>query len=364
MTNNNTIIILGGARDFHAIDSYRAVRKLCPERTVIFVTDLFGGEGYPNLAKADDNIKTLLVIDDFLCSKFSIIGNYWRNIIKVLVTPIQVIKLRHIIKVSKCSIVHAHPMYYMFLCWLARVPFVGTPQGDEMFFRPKRSRLYKYIASKVLRAAKAVVIDSYQMKDAVKKISGVDAFVIQNGVNVDEITSNYSLSIKRVKITSIRGMEDLYRINDIVLARNNLAPELKLTFIYPFYDSEYLPKCRNLLMPQDDDLGRLNKDDMYKLFYESVLIISIPRSDSSPRSVYEAIFSGCCVAVTPNPWIDLLPACMRERIYIVDLENESWLIEAYKYAEVVTKKIFVPSEEALNLFDENRSLLKVVEQFY
>ncbi|MEI6756611.1 MAG: glycosyltransferase family 4 protein [Chlorobium sp.] len=363
MRNDHEIIILGGARDFHAIDWYRAVRRICPERGIVFLTDLFGGEGYQNLATSEDRIEPLFIIDRLLFSDISDFGNYWRNIVKILVSPFQAAKLRRFFKMSNSKIVHAHPMYYMFLCWLAGVPYVGTPQGDEMFFRPNKSKLYKFFAAKVLRSAQGVIVDSFQMSRAVKMISGVDAHVIQNGINVDMIM-HINKNVNRVKILSIRGMEKLYRIKEIITVRNNFASTLKLTFIYPFYDSEYLPMIKNLLMPQDEDLGRLGKEDMYKLLQESLLVISIPSSDSSPRSVYEAIFSGCCVAVTDNPWIDLLPDCMRARIYIVDLKNNIWLQEAFEYANVVTKIPFVPSEKALELFDENLSIRKVVQCFY
>lgn len=358
------IVILGGARDFHAMDWYRAVRRICPERDVIFVTDLFGGEGYQNLARPGERIEPLFIIDRLLCHTPSIFANYWRNFIKLIASPFQVIKLRRFIKSGGSKVVHAHPMYYMLLCWMSGIPYIGTPQGDEMLVRPNKSKIYKFFASRVLRAAKAIVVDSYQMKNAVKMISGVDAHVIQNGINVDEIMKFRKREIKRFRVTSIRGIEKLYRINQIVVSRNDTTPDVQLTLIYPFFDSQYLSVIRNLLNPQDKDIGRLDKERMYQLLHESLLVISIPSSDSSPRSVYEAIFSGCCVAVTSNPWIDLLPECMRVRVYVVDLENVNWLKNALEYAIVVTKQPFIPSEDALDLFDENRSIRKVIECLY
>ncbi|VAW82315.1 hypothetical protein MNBD_GAMMA12-1547, partial [hydrothermal vent metagenome] len=334
------------------------------DRDVRFVTDLYGGEGYPNLAETDDKMTSLFIIDRLLFSRQSRYGNIWRNILKLLVTPLQVYKIRKIY-ISNCAkIVHAHPMYYMFLCWLARIPYVGTPQGDEMLIRPIKSKLYKYFASKVLIAAKAVIVDSHQMKDAIKSISGVTAHVIQNGIDVKKILARRDSKVERERITSIRGMEKLYRINEILKARRYVNEAQQFTFIYPFYDVGYLPGIRGNLEVQDCDLGRLEKNDMYKILQESILVISIPSSDSSPRSVYESIFSGCCVAVTSNPWINMLPECMRDRIFIVNLENKNWLADALEYATRIIKEDFIPSEKALNLFDESRSLCKVVDLYY
>ena len=81
----------------------------------------------------------------------------------------------------------------------------------------------------------------------------------------------------------------------------------------------------------DKDLGRIEKKiDLYKILNSTILAISIPESDSSPRSVYEAIFCGCAIATTYNQWIKSLPKCMKNRIIIVDLDNQDWLKVALK----------------------------------
>ena len=111
-------------------------------------------------------------------------------------------------------------------------------------------------------------------------------------------------------------------------------------------------------------MGRLDKDNMYSLLAESFLVISIPSSDSSPRSVYESIFLGCCIAATYNPWMDKIPDCMRKRIYLVDLDNENWFKEAYSHAEKLKAETYIPSEEALEMFDQERSMQKAIEILY
>ena len=89
-----TIVIVGGARDFHAMDWYRAVRRVCPEREVIFVTDLFGGEGYTDLSRLGDKIYSLIVIDKFLFPGQSRYSNLWRNFFKLVLLPLQAARLR------------------------------------------------------------------------------------------------------------------------------------------------------------------------------------------------------------------------------------------------------------------------------
>jgi hypothetical protein len=358
-----TIVIVGGARDFHAMDWYRTVRRVCPDREVIFITDLFGGEGYTDLSKPGDKIYSLIVIDRFLFPGQSRHSNLWRNFVKLVLLPLQAARLRRILDKFPRRIVHAHPMYYMALSLMAGVEYVGTPQGDEILIRPRRSLIYKYFSAKILKGAKAVIVDSFQMKEGVKAIAGIDAHVFQNGINVSEIVQHRTPN-KREKVVSIRGMEDLYRIAEIVEARNKTAKSTPLSFIYPFADTAYRSGLQPLLEPKDDDLGRLQKQAMYRLLSESLLVISIPRSDSSPRSVYESIFAGACVAATYNTWMDVLPPCMKSRIFVVDLADSQWLNQAISYARQIVETPFIASEEALEIYSESRSIGKVIEKFY
>lgn len=362
-TDLKTIVILGGVRDFHAMDWYRAVRRVCPAREVIFITDLFSGEGYADLSKPDDNIYSLVIIDKFLFSTQSHYANIWRNLVKLVLLPIQAVRLRRILEKYPHYVVHAHPMYYMALCFLARVGYIGTPQGDEILIRPRRSRVYSFFAEKVLKSATALVVDSLQMKEGIKSIASVNAHVFQNGINVDDIVRHRTPN-KRQRVVSIRGIEELYRIAEIIEIRNRTILTTPLTYIYPFADASYLADLQPLFGVHDQNLGRLQKDQMYRLLSESLLVISIPRSDSSPRSVYESIFAGACVAVTYNKWIDVLPSCMKSRVVVVDLADDQWLRQAISYAQKIVDTPFIASKEALELYDENKSIGKVIEKLY
>ncbi|MBE0497227.1 MAG: glycosyltransferase [Campylobacterales bacterium] len=357
------IVILGGARDFHAMDWYRAVQKNAPKNEVIFLTDLIGGEGYDNLLVPTDDIEKLFIIDKFLCSKQSTFGNIWRNLLKLLVLPIQICKLKKFHQKNPDCIYHAHPMYYMFLCWLSGIEYIGSPQGDEILIRPHRSWLYRYFAVKVLRTAKFVIVDSQNMQKEIKKLSGVDALVHQYGIDIDEL-QKYNNKKQKTKVASIRGMLPLYRIHKILESRSHSVPADPIHFIYPYYEESYSKSIKQQMLDSDVDLGRLNKQEMYSLLSESYLAVSIPESDSSPRSVYESIFLGCCVAIEHNPYLDTLPMCMKERVVVVDLDDKYWFGDAVKKACEITKVGYFPSEEAINMFDQNLSIRRVIGKLY
>ena len=358
----NKIVILGGARDFHAMDWYRTVQKNASGWEIIFLTDLIESEGYNNIVLEKDNIEKLFIIDKFLFKKQSTLGNIWRNIFKLLVLPIQIYKLKKFYKKNPNSIFHAHPMYYMFLCWLSGVKYIGSPQGDEILVRPNNSKLYKFFATKALMSAKYVIVDSQKMKNEIKNLSGVEAFIHQYGIDIDEL-KKYENKNKN-KITSIRGMLQLYRIEEIFNSREHCKIYDGIGFIYPYYEDNYLKNMQKRMNINDIDYGRLNKNDMYKLLSESYLIISIPISDSSPRSVYESIFLGCIVAITYNSFVESLPKCMRDRIIIIDLNNNEWLKSAIDKANELVINDYVPSIEAINMFDQNVSIKRVIDTLY
>lgn len=359
------IIFLSDGRDFHAIDWYRTIKEVCSTRRVLFATDLIESEGRPRLVDKDDSIIKLFIIDRLLKKRVSIFGNYWRNVVKVLFFPIQIYYLKKISKAYPNAVFHAHTMYYMFLCWVAHLDYIGTPQGSEILVRPYKSKLYRFFAIKSLLAARYIIVDSTNLQNGIFKLCGKTSTVIQNGIDVDEIELNVKKSEARTFVTSIRGMYPNYRIHEIFEARTHCHSFIPLLFFYPFQEAGYKKVIAKKIAEEDVDMGRIaTKPEMYKLLSSTLLAISIPVSDSSPRSVYESIFCGCCVAVSYNTWIESLPECMKSRLVIVNIEDNLWLEKAIEKAKIITKVPFKPTEKALNLFDQKRTMKLVADLFY
>lgn len=364
------LFFLCGARDFHAMDWYRSAKEVLPPNEVMIVTDLIEGEGFNNITKPEDKIYKLIILDKILFKNQSSLGNVWRNILKLLFLPIQVFLLRRFYRNKQDGIFHAHSMYYLWLAWIAKVPFVGTPQGSDILLKLDRSKIFRFMSIKAMRAAKAVTVDSEAMKSKISEVSGINAHVIQNGIDLNSIAQSNKIFETKVHRTntllSIRGFTSLYRIDSLLTARNksSLLQNMPIKFIYPFYDDSYRHEISPLLQLQDMDVGRVGRDEMYQIMRSSTLIISVPRSDSSPRSVYESVFCGSAVAITYNKYYDVLPACMKSRIVIVDLAEEYWLEKAYEKAVEICSTNYTPSEEALDMFDQRRSFKKVSQLLF
>jgi hypothetical protein len=157
----------------------------------------------------------------------------------------------------------------------------------------------------------------------------------------------------------MRGFTELYRIKEILEFRNRYSNKYPITFIYPFYDNIYKSVCNPLITNKDLDLGRVERSKMYELFSKSELAISIPNSDSSPRSVYEAIFCGCPVIITYNLFYESLPICMKSRIIIVDIKDKSWMNDAIEKSKILNKTPYLPSIQAVEMFDQKESFKRL-----
>ena len=332
---HRNIVFLCGARDFHAMDWYSSAKTIIDDScNLTIVTDLIQGEGFTKLVDSSDNVHKLIILDTLLSQTQSKLGDLWRNMLKLFLLPVQVLLLRRFNKKNRNVVYFAHSMYYLWLAHFAGVDFVGTPQGSDLLIKPFRSKFFKYLSVKALRSAKFVTVDSEMMRAKCIQISGVDPYVIQNGIDLDAVSkkcTNNAMETGSInQVLSLRGLTDLYRINEIVQSRNFNLANIGIDFIYPFHDDTY--KSKISFSKYDMDVGRVSRDKMYSLMINASLVVSIPSSDSSPRSVYEAIFCNSIVAITYHKYYDDLPKCMQSRIIIVDLQNRDWLKEAFQKA--------------------------------
>jgi hypothetical protein len=362
------LVFLCGARDFHAMDWFRSAQQTLPPDQLCILTDLICGEGYADLRRDGDRIFRLFILDPLLLRHQSSFGNVWRNLLKLLIFPLQVYRVRRFARRHPGARYVCHCMYYLFLAWAAGLHYVGTPQGSEVLIRPFRSRLYRFFAVKSLRAAAHVTVDSRPMQQKILEFSGVHAHVIQNGIDVRSIEQHRSAqpAAARKYILSIRGFTPLYRIADIVAARNRSSRHaaVPIALRYPFYEATYRSQTLAAIKPGDQDVGRVEAEDIHRLFGEARLVVSIPVSDSSPKSVYEAVFHGCAVAITHHPYYDDLPSCMRSRIVLVDLQQPDWLDRALEKADDIARTRYEPSPEALSTFDKVESFKKVAKLIF
>lgn len=362
--SNLYILYLGNGRCYHTMDWFRGAGEIYATTQPVLITDQVEGESYKKLINDNDVVEELLVIDGALFKKQSSLGNMWRNLLKLVLLPYQARRLKKVVSKYPKYIIHAHCMYYLALARLAGCKYIGTPQGSEILVRPTKSALYKRFVRYALSGARAVTVDSEKMMRTMEKDYDCKPTIIQNGINVKEIQSHCSRSQHRDKIVSIRAMTKNYRIEKIIESRDESLSQHGLTFCYPFIEHGFKSTIDLRLTEKDIDLGRLEREEMYSLLAEALLVVSVPKSDSSPRSVYEAIFSGCFVATVDESWIKLLPGSMKSRLIIVDLSDKQWLKHAYNYAKCNSNSVFTPCEKALEQYDQLGSIRRIYSDIY
>ena len=361
-------VFLCGARDFHAMDWYKSAQSLNPLSKIQIVTDLIQGEGYQKIVQQNDHVYKLFILDPFLFSQQSKWANLWRNLLKLIVLPLQVILLKRFARDNPGHIYHAHSMYYLVLAALSNVKYIGTPQGSDILVKPKRSRMFKIFSIYGLRKAKHLTVDSQMMKEGIMDLVGrTDVSLIQNGINISKIQLKKKKAGRSKKnipyIYSVRGLTELYDIEAIFRNRHESNLNIPIYLSYPFSEAQYKIKVKAHFIETDLDLGKSSKEDMYDHMTEALVMISIPWSDSSPRSVYEAIFCGCPVAISYNKYYEDLPECMKKRIILIKKSDDNWLEKVINLAVDIKAIEYKPSQEALNIFDQNESF-KIVEKLY
>lgn len=363
---NKNFIFLCGLRDFHAIDWLRAFEKNYPDYEYVIICDTIEAEGEKSLVLKHDLVERLIIIDKFLFKSKNKLSNLFRNSLKLIITPIQLFLLKSKIKKYDNPVVFANGAYFIFLASILNIKFVANPIGSEILIRPFRSVLYKFFLKQSLRKAALITLDSYKMQSVLKELFNLDSVVIQNGIDLSKIfnfrdaDSQDNKYIIKNKYTSVRAITPLYNIDKIILARNRSKyKNLKIDFIYPFFDLKYKYSCFVHFLIGDRDLGRLDDEVYYRQLSQSKVVFSIPSSDASPKSVYESIFLGCVVVVNNLDYLEMLPKLMRARMVVVDLDNANWFEDAIVKADIILQKDFIADNESLEFVNRDISVSKL-----
>lgn len=218
------------------------------------------------------------------------------------------------------DIVHAHSLYYGYLASFIDkgLPVVFTPMGSDVMIHAQRSRIHGHLAKRAFARADVVTSDSRVKQKSGYKLGAKkdNNFIIQYGVD-DTIFSPRATNIRQtlgiaentVLLLSPRGIAALYNLDDIIRAlgilRNNNI-NFKCIFKYSFGD-EYLKVYKRLVKELNLEahviwIGYIDHNELPNYYNAADIVISVPSSDSSPKSVYEAMLCGKPVIASDLPW--------------------------------------------------------------
>ena len=231
------LVFLCGGHDFHAMDWYRRALENLDNINIFILTDLIRCENFKVLIKENDIVFKLIILDKFLFSKQSSLGNSWRHLVKILVLPFQIYLIKKFLKQYPKSIFYAHSMYYIWLARFAGIEYVGRP---HILIKPFKSRIFRILTKEAINNSKAIIVDSNLMYKNIKRFANQKKVcVIPNGIDlntIQKLTESRENKNNRKSIISIRGLTELYRIHEILSSRSGSEKSLKIPikFIYPF----------------------------------------------------------------------------------------------------------------------------------
>ena len=159
---------------------------------------------------------------------------------------------------------------------------------------------------------------------------GIDTKIFNPNVKRGVFRQQYQIPKDAKVIFSPRTLRPLCNINEII---DTIAPVLSKypNTYYVFCSSMNDKKYENRIRKDGFEkhvifLGYVdNEKEMPYIYRDADIVLSIPNSDSSPRSVYEAMACGSNVIVTDLPWIGEKFSDKRE-LFVVPLHDMEKLI--------------------------------------
>ena len=302
-----------------------------------------------------------------ILNAFKFKSQKWYQLNKLLSARAYAKRIDSIIEKYDIEIVHAHSLYYGYVASFIKsdTNIVFTPMGSDVILHAQNNRLYQHMALNAFKKAHIITGDSLLLQKQGYKVGATkkNNYIVQNGVNskiffpkANNLRQNYSVADDEILIFSPRAITPLYNIDIILQAIHelvNTGHKIKCMLSFAFGDdySAQLKKQVQDLKIVDHILwlGYLSYEDMAKHFNAADIVVSVPSSDSSPKSVYEAMFCKKPIVVSDLLWTyELLDDQCITRVGV----------KSPKELTIAIEKIIYNPEYAQNLADNALLLAK------
>jgi len=256
----------------------------------------------------------------WLLNFFNIKSHFLFQINKLISARLFAARIDVTVKEFNIKIIHAHSLYYGYLLSFIKsdVLIVFTPMGSDIIIHAQRSFIYQYMAKRIFNKANIVTGDSILLQKSGYKVGAKKErnYIIQNGVDSsiffpkeNNLKKIYNISDDEFLLFSPRAITPLYNIDIIIDAIYNLKSsgyKIKCMFSFAFggeYSIQLKSQIKKLGLESNVIwLGFLDYKEMAEHYNAADIIISVPSSDSSPKSVYEAMFCKKPVIVSSLEW--------------------------------------------------------------
>ena len=194
------------------------------------------------------------------------------------------------------------------LAWLARkagvrAQLAASAWGSDILVAPDRSRVMRWLTSRVLRDAAVCTSDSADMAQRMRELGACDVMTFPFGL--DELPAAPAAKAPRLFFAN-RGLEDIYdphRVLTLFAGAAAAWPDARLVVANSGALREALERQAAELGLADriEFAGRLDAAAQSAFYARARWYLSVPRSDSVSVSVLEAMAHGCIPLLSDLP---------------------------------------------------------------
>lgn len=298
------------------------------------------------------------------------------RILKVLAN---ILMVRRMVRLHNIDILHVMWLGYAVYALFSKAKVqVFENMGSDVLVWPQQSFLWRIFIRFSYRFADAVIQDS-----EVAQIAGIkygaprkNNQIIEVGVDFSVFNQQIKKGIARQKlgltpeqkfIFSPRSFTELYNIDTIITSIKKVKEEIpNAVFVFcKFFgdlESEYIEFIEQEGVQNDVIFAGFLDNELELPFYyrDSDVVISVPSSDSSPRTVYEAMACGSPVVVSELPWYHK-KFVNKQDLLSVPIKNPEDLADAIiailrKDITIDTKSASEKVYQKINATSENKKL--------
>jgi glycosyltransferase involved in cell wall biosynthesis len=222
-----------------------------------------------------------------------------------------VVWMRRVLRRARPDVTHAHWLPITVRAALAGArPLVATAWGSDVYGARRRARLEARV---LMRRADVVAAPSPALLEELGRLGAAPerSFLIGWGVDLgtfapaleDKVTLRRRLGLgDGPLVLSPRAARPPYNPEVIVRAFRELAGEIADVQLVLKHMEDPAPDLGEL-PPRVHLVGRVPHERMADYYRAADVCVSIPSSDGSPRSVWEAMACGCPCVVSDLPWV-------------------------------------------------------------
>jgi glycosyltransferase involved in cell wall biosynthesis len=287
-----------------------------------------------------------------------------------------VLWLRRVVNNFRPDVVHAHWMPFAALAALAGArPLVATAWGSDVYGASLKQRLLIRLA---LHRSAVAMADSSDLVMRLEELgpSSLRTMLVNWGVDLETFTPPSEQQRTELKtrfgvgpgpvVLSPRGLKGLYNPGMIVEAFKQVraaVPNAQLVLKHGGVAQEMKPEWADA--PGVKVIGRIGYDDMAPLFRAADVTVSIPTSDSSPRSVWEAMAAGSATVLSDLSWVHELVENERDALVVApEVEPLASAIERLIRDRALRRRIVSSARQLVEKHRDRKTELARVERCY